>query len=982
MLWLGLMLLAGHSGEARLYLNEIMVQNESILADEQGDYDDWVELYNAGQLAIDIGGMYLSDDPKEPLKWRVPEDAPALSTIAAGGYLLLWLDDEPASGPLHAGFKLSATGEELALYNREGMLLDRVVFDKQRVDVSYGRVLDGSDEWRYLAQASPSAANQGKTYRGISGEVQFSRLGGLYSTPLTLELHTAAPGARIYVTRDGSDPKALDSLLYTGPLYSDTTIVLRAQAIEDDMLPGDVISHSYLLEVRHDLPIVSLVGDPRHFWDWETGIYVLGPNADTAFPHFNANYWQDWERPVHLEYFTDGGRAGFRLNAGVKISGGWTRPWPKKSFTIMTRSKYGAANVNYPVFEDLDLETFDGLQLRADAWNGWRMKNELVYEINKAAGAHVDMQAYQPAVLYINGEYWGIYNVMERKDNDFIANHHGYRDVDIIESNASLRDIKAGDAENYHALLAYLNANDLNRSSVYRRLQDWIDIDNFIDYWIYEIFIAKVDNVNIRYWRPRQADGRWRWIAYDHDMWADKEDSTLHRIAALDSAHKLWLLGRMLHSHEFRNSFINRFADLLNTVLSPAEVQQTLTAIIKRIESEMPRNLQRWYRSVAEIPKRIAWMEAFIKARAPIVRRHILEEFDLADTNRISFDVNIHQSGRLRISTLEIEDFPWRGIYFKGVPIAVEAIPNPGFVFSGWSDTALGTTRSILVDPAERSELQAKFERQDSERDWNVIINEINYKSAPEADAGDWLELINPTHYDLNIEGWVLRDANAANAYVFPPGTIVAARSFVVVARDLERFSQVFPEAHCALGSLGFGLSADGDALRLYTADGLPADELWFSSKAPWPAEANGSGSTLVLTDHSLDNFSAGSWNVSEGYGSPCEFNRVVQLASDIAFPEPALAQNRPNPFRDGTKLQYVLPYQARVAISIYDQLGKLVDSMPAVVQDAGNYSVYWQNPASQQSGETAGLYVCRLIVEPLNSSRRISLIRKMLYLP
>ena len=250
-----------------LVINEVMASNSSTKADPQGQDDDWVEIYNFGSTPIDIGGLYLTDDPNDPTKWQIPVDDSALTTIAAGKYLLIWADGDTEAPGLHADFKLSAGGEELGLFDADGVtLIDGLVFPRLSADVSYGRQPDAGDNLRYFVPATPGAANQGG-YEGLVGSIQFSRERAFCNEPFSLTLSTETPDAAIYYTLDGELPgqtptststtggrnvpgqvknPTVTGTLYTAPITIDKTTCLRAVAIRQGWRPSAHYTQTYI----------------------------------------------------------------------------------------------------------------------------------------------------------------------------------------------------------------------------------------------------------------------------------------------------------------------------------------------------------------------------------------------------------------------------------------------------------------------------------------------------------------------------------------------------------------------------------------------------------------------------------------------------------------------------------------------------------------------------------------------------------------
>ena len=234
-----------------LVINEFMASNNNSSQDPEGQYDDWIEIYNTGVDTVDIGSMYLTDNLSNPVKWQIPVTDPALTTIEPGGHLLIWADGDNSDPGLHANFKLDANGEEIGLFNSDGIsMIDSVVFGEQTGDISYGRYPDGTNNWRFFGSPSPAAENIG-VYEGFVAEVQFSRQSGLYMEPLSVTLATETEDTIIYYTLDGSEPYALGSrsregTVYMGPISVNRTTYLRAVAIKTGWKPSEAVMQAYI----------------------------------------------------------------------------------------------------------------------------------------------------------------------------------------------------------------------------------------------------------------------------------------------------------------------------------------------------------------------------------------------------------------------------------------------------------------------------------------------------------------------------------------------------------------------------------------------------------------------------------------------------------------------------------------------------------------------------------------------------------------
>ena len=296
-----------------LAVSEFMAINAECCADPFGEFDDWVELHNHGDEALDIGGVFLTDDLSRPQRWQIPADVPSLTTLKPQGYLILWLDGEPDQGPLHAGLRLDADGEQLGLYAPDGLtLIDSLTFDSQRADVSMGRSRSG--EWRFFQTATPGRRNVYSGRPGFAAAPVFSEPAGLYPAGLTVSLAAGSPAASVYHVSGGALPRPVAEELYDGaPLAIDATTVIRARAYEEGLWPSAVTTATFVVGEDFDLPVLSVVTDPPNLWDEDTGIYVLGPNVspEAPWPLYGANFHQPWEKPAHVEYLEPGGGAGF-----------------------------------------------------------------------------------------------------------------------------------------------------------------------------------------------------------------------------------------------------------------------------------------------------------------------------------------------------------------------------------------------------------------------------------------------------------------------------------------------------------------------------------------------------------------------------------------------------------------------------------------------------------------------------------------------
>lgn len=540
-----------------LAINEFMASNESTAADPQGQYDDWIEIYNYGRTAVYAGGMYLTDNPASPTKWRIPDVDPGSAVIPAQGYLVIWADDDTADQGMHADFKLDAGGEQIALFDADGItLIDSITFGEQAVDISCGRYPDGDEHLRQFVSPSPGAANIG-LYEGIVSKVELSHERGFYGAPFSVTLASETEGAIIYYSLDGSEPydgsgRSATGRTYVGPIHVTSTTCLRAIAVKPGWKATDVRTHTYIFpsdvvtqsqqkalaagypsswngygadyemdrEVLADplyaglmeeallsIPTVSLTTDKANLFSPSQGIYVNTTRSG-----------DQWERPVSAEFFSRDDSKQFQVNCGLALQGGASRQpnkCPKHSLSLRFRANWGPAKLEFPLFEGSPVERFDSLQLRGmfnNSWIHWnpgqRQRAQMIRD-QWVRDSLLDMG--EPSAgrgifvhLYLNGMYWGVYNLHERPEASHYAAYYGGSSDQLDALNGgSVRD------GNYDAWNQMKNA-------VTRRHWDSIQrvlaVDNYIDWTIIQRYGSNND---------LKADGNWRAAGGgpDHKPW-------------------------------------------------------------------------------------------------------------------------------------------------------------------------------------------------------------------------------------------------------------------------------------------------------------------------------------------------------------------------------------------------------------------------------------------------------------------------------
>ncbi len=559
-----------------IVISEFLTSNQTVNTDPQyKEFSDWIELHNTTPGAVDLGGYYLTDDLDEPLKWRIPDG----TRIPGTGFLLLWADGRNTG--LHTNFKLDKEGEQLGLYAPGGAPVDTLSFDAQQDDMSYGRLANDADQWSFFSPPSPGAANDPQDSVQVTPQPIFSITGGFYQGTQTLRFQNSGQ-IDIYYSLDGTPPD--DSALpYRAPITLKATTAVRAIGYKHGAAPSAVVTHTYFIDEAVHLPFISIVTDPDNFFSDERGIYVTGTNGKDSYCDSTiSNVKQDWERPVNIELYEMDGSLGFNQPAGVKIHGGCSRHrYPQRALALFARQAYGKGSFQYQLFPDKDIDRFESFILRCSGDDQVHtFFRDAISQMVLVEYMDVDVQAYRPAVVFINGQYWGIHNIREKTNEHYVAGNFGIdpEEVNLLGGNSV---VLVGTDSGYAAMVNYANTHDMADPAHYEVVKAQMDIDQYIDYMIGHIYLAERDwpSNNVKYWRADSGPhARWRWINYDMDQSFDlgwvEEDMIERTTTALGTGwpNSEWstrLFRNLLKNEGFRNEFVQRYAYHMNTTFNP-----------------------------------------------------------------------------------------------------------------------------------------------------------------------------------------------------------------------------------------------------------------------------------------------------------------------------------------------------------------------------------------------------------------------------
>ena len=666
-----------------IVINEFCASNNSLISDSNGEYSDWIELFNKSNLDINLENYSLSDDETEPRKWLFPN-----IIIPVNGYILVFASGENLTigNELHTNFKIKESGETLILSDHLSNTIDISTPINLTSDHSYARISDGNTNWKISNKPTPGTSNI------FFGDIISSHPSGFYDEKFLLTLTASNPNQKIYFTLNGSLPTT-KSLLYTQPILIDerpdddfsfssipttplagnpvldnfiwkapkqvqTTNVIRFAAFENEEIQSPVFTKTYFIgndfENRYEFPVVNITTDSSNLFGFEDGIYLpakrFEENGFIYYPEGNyLNEGRDWERDAHISFFDKNKNLGFEEDIGIRMHGNGSASFPQKSFKIYFREEYGLNELDYPIFENSDNKKYKRLLFRngGNDFLETHFKDALLQNI--IGELDIDLQAFQPSIVFINGEYWGIHNIREKYDRFHFQYNYGIdkEAVNVLKVDGR---VEEGDNEDYLELIDFVNQNDLSITSNFDYVKNRIDISNLIDFQIAEIYFANYDWPcnNFKIWKGNEPNSKWRYAIYDLDYtfgYDERSNFNVNSIEHATSEADSWphclisnaIFINLLKNESFKNQFIDQFYSCLKNTFRTTRIIDKIDNFQSLYQSEIQEHIDRW-----NYPKDLnAWkdqiqkLKEFATERPCYMTDHLVSFFNLTD-----FDFN------------------------------------------------------------------------------------------------------------------------------------------------------------------------------------------------------------------------------------------------------------------------------------------------------------------------------------------------------
>ncbi len=613
---------------------------------------------------------------------------------------------------VHTNFKISEDGETVYLFSPEQQLLSSLLVECGDLDNSNGSSPDASSNIFLFQTATPGMTNNmSPGYTEYLDSPTFSVASGFFEEPFSVAIiNPNEAGSTVHYTTDGSDPTTASPQYNEYPVYIYQSTVLKAKAFANGILPSQSEATTYFFDVDHSTPILSVITENSNLYG-PTGIF--------------DNYWTDWEKAAYVEYFDSTKQMIFSQRAGIQMDGGWggSRTNPQRSFRVeVADGVLGENPVNYPVIPDRpDRTTYSKFYLR----NGSNQYLALPYKdacqvTSMCSKANSYYSAYRPVTVYINGSYFGLYELREKFDTEYFETLEGADpdEVTILSQSAwyggVLRAVE-GSVDPFFMSWNTFNTLDPADPGFWEQADNLFDLTYYTDYIIGESWMGNTDWPwnNIKIYRSDVTNYRWRYCIVDQELamlpngWTDCNFDHIGYLLGQDPGSPyvcVFLKG--IQNERFRNYFINRFADLMNTNYSADRLTSIENTMYSLTFPEMPNEYARWgdpnnipQQMFAFNSNHLTLRNQFIE-RSPQVRNHLMSHFNLPNQVDVTLDVFPAESGTVQISTVTPDIYPWQGIYFNGIPVSITAQAAEGFSFSHWLPNGIiaDTLNPVFMD--------------------------------------------------------------------------------------------------------------------------------------------------------------------------------------------------------------------------------------------------------------------------------------------
>jgi len=707
------------TARAQVVINEYSCSNLTSFTDNFGGYEDWVELYNAGSTAVNLAGYHLSDKKTNPGKWTI-----GTANIPAGGFLRIWASERNiTTGTLHTNFKLTQCKPDIImLSDPTNTILDSMTLKRTQLGHSRGRTTNGAATWSVFLNPTPNASNNTATaYQEYATTPSMNKVPGFYAGAQSVTITSPDPNITIRYTTNGSTPTGT-SPVYSTPINIATTTVLRAKAFSSTAtIPASFIeSNTFFINSPHTVNVMSVFGD-------QLANLMAG---NTSTPQVGAEYF-DSSGTFRTEGYGEANKHGndswAYAQRGIDFicrdQYGYNYALTHRIFNMKARKEFqhiilkAAANDNYP-FEGTPNNNFPG------EFGGAHIRDQYVHTVSQKAGLHLDERTWAPLVMYVNGQYWGLYDIREKVDDkDFMDYYHNTKEdsLQMLKTwGGTWSEYGGAQAQtDWNNLANFVQSNNMTIAANYNYVDGVYSIKSLADYVILNSYCVTSDwlNWNTIWWRGLNVNAdkkKWRYALWDEDATfnhyinytgipntdpnADPCDP--ESLGDPGGQGHVPILNALMTNPTFKQYYVMRYFDLLNGPLSCQRMIDVYDSMITVITPEMPAQITRWGGTVAQWQNNVTDLRNFILERCDTLTRLFNSCYNVTGPYTIKVNVDPPGSGTVDFNSLHLTNFIWSGVYPGNLPITVAETPNTGYCFSHWTfknHTPLPSTTSSTV---------------------------------------------------------------------------------------------------------------------------------------------------------------------------------------------------------------------------------------------------------------------------------------------
>ena len=589
-------------------IDKIYLQKDSTIKEKEIQINEvssieseWIELKNLTNNDINLNDYKIGDKSGKTASLQN-------LTLKANSFIIVYGSDHYYyNGNIYTGFHINNSTEKIYLYKN-----DEIVDE-----FSVGRIIRGitsgrndNNERVYYISPSPNSDNSQSYYEGYASTVKFNINGGYVEKLTEIELSTD-DNSEIYYTTDGSFPNK-SSNKYNNPIKITETTTIKVITYKDNYLPSEIVSRTFFVGRKHSLPVISITTDNNNLF----GYYGI-----------ISNYRQNTNKEINFEYYDANGNLGVSFIGDTKLSGMDSREEPQKSMSIYLRKKYGLQEITYPFFKNNSTLTYSSLLLRnaGEDPKNIRIMDAVLTQTLKD-NMDIDIQDYSPVVVYINNNYFGMYNLREKLNSDYIESkyHIDKNNIDLIKYNTAVN----GSITDYNSLVNYISSHDVTNPDIYNFIKERIDIEELINYTIAQSYYGNTDLGNIRYWKQKD-NGKFRWMLYDLDwsMWTDNRSISYPvingNIPAATYLYSFFTITRNLYKNsEFKDLYLKTLAYHLKNTFTPDRMNSIVDKLAEEVREEMPYHIERWKNSGSELKSMDKWENNINSFKDMITRRY------------------------------------------------------------------------------------------------------------------------------------------------------------------------------------------------------------------------------------------------------------------------------------------------------------------------------------------------------------------------